>query len=583
MEEPHSYPEWVTTESERKLHDDFRYFIWLIWAHLNLPPPTRRQLAIARYLQNGPRRRMVQAFRGVGKSWLTAAYVLWRLYRNPNERIMVVSANEDKAIEFATFVRRLIEEIEQLQFLRPAPGQRDSVLAFDVGPSQADPAPSVRAVGISGQLTGGRATIIVSDDVEVPKNSWTETMREKLAEQIKEYDAVLKPNGEIIYLGTPQSAESIYNKLPERGYEIRIWPARYPSPEEREKYTHGQLADDILADLAADPGLVGRTTDPERFSDMDLAEREASYGRAGFRLQFMLDTSLSDAERYPLKLSDLIVMDVPADQGPVRVEWMRDPQRIISDLQNPGFAGDRFYLPFHVSAERAAWQGTVMVIDPSGRGADETGYAVVRSLNGMLYLVASGGFRSGYSDETLEGLVMLAKEHKVTQVQIESNFGDGMFQKLIEPWFTRLYPCAIEENRVSVQKERRIIDDLEPVLNQHRLVVDRKVVEEDLKTEEIKYSLFYQLTHLTAERGCLRHDDRLDALAAACRYFRESLARDIKRAEEEHKRKIREKELDEWLRNAGKAGVRQTRYQRVASVLTQRPKRGSPRAPLGRR
>ena len=125
-----SYPEWVQTESEQKLHDDFRYFLWFILSHLKLKP-TKRQYQVALWLQHGPRRRMVQGFRGLGKSWITSAFVLWRLYRNPDERILVVSANEYKATEFATFTRRLIEEIELLQFLRPRDSQRDSVLAFD--------------------------------------------------------------------------------------------------------------------------------------------------------------------------------------------------------------------------------------------------------------------------------------------------------------------------------------------------------------------------------------------------------------------------------------------------------------------
>ena len=30
---------------------------------------------------------MIQAWRGAAKSFLTCAYALWRLYRNPNERV----------------------------------------------------------------------------------------------------------------------------------------------------------------------------------------------------------------------------------------------------------------------------------------------------------------------------------------------------------------------------------------------------------------------------------------------------------------------------------------------------------------
>ena len=39
---------------------------------LDLPSPTRAQYAIADYLQHGPKRLQIQAFRGVGKAGLQA-------------------------------------------------------------------------------------------------------------------------------------------------------------------------------------------------------------------------------------------------------------------------------------------------------------------------------------------------------------------------------------------------------------------------------------------------------------------------------------------------------------------------------
>lgn len=84
--------------------------------------------------------------------------------------------------------------------------------------------------------------------------------------------------------------------------------------------------------LNADPTLVGDPTDPQRFSDFDLLEREASYGRSGFALQFKLNTRLSDALKYPLKVSDLIVTDVATDSAPARLVWASDSQNIINEL-----------------------------------------------------------------------------------------------------------------------------------------------------------------------------------------------------------------------------------------------------------
>lgn len=544
-------------------------FCYVLWKHLNLPEPTPIQYDIALYLQKGPKRRMVQAFRGVGKSWLTAGYVLWRLLKNPNERVLVVSASKDRADAFSVFVKRLIEEVPLLQHLRPDPtkGHRDSIVAFDVGPSSAAQAPSVRSVGINGQLTGGRATLIVADDVEVPKNSYTQTMRDKLSESVKEFDAVLVPEGgEIIYLGTPQTEMSLYNSLPERGYGIRIWPARYLPLSANDKYK-GRLAPMLLEAVMANPALAtltasrGASTEPGRFTDIDLLEREASYGRSGFALQFMLDTTLSDAERYPLRVGDLIIMDLDLEMAPVKIVWASGREQMDETVESVGFPGDRWVKPMWTSTGAegfAKYTGKMLFIDPSGRGKDETGYAFVYALHGMLFLMDCGGFTDGYSPKTLQALADLAKKWKVNYVDAEDNFGDGMFKELFKPYLARTWPCTINEEmkRVNTQKERRIIDTLEPVMNQHRLVVSRALVKKDMQNYNEHagdrwqtYQLFYQLTRITKEKGALLHDDRLDALCGAIAYWTESMNQDQDNALELHREALLDKDLEDFMDN----------------------------------
>lgn len=546
------------TSKPDPIKDDFRNFVYLVWKHLNLPDPTDLQYDISAYLQHGPRRRIIEAFRGIGKSWLTAAYVLWRLYRNPEERILVVSASKDRADSFSIFVKRLIDEMPLLHHLRPRAGQRDSNIAFDVGPSSAHQAPSVRSVGITGQLTGGRATIIIADDVEVPKNALTQAMRDKLSEAVKEFDAVLVPGGEIIYLGTPQTEMSLYNALPDRGYEVRVWPARYPSGEQRDRYG-SRLAPFITQALVVCPELAtrysgrGTPTDPERFSDKDLMEREFSYGRSGFAMQFMLDTAASDTDRYPLKLSDLVIMSLNPDIAPIKVAWGAGPEQIINDLPNVGMAGDKLLRPMFIAKDFIEYQGVVMAIDPAGRGGDELGYAIVAMLNGFLYVLASGGLKGGYTDDNLEKLARLAKRYHAKQIIIESNFGDGMFTKLLTPFLVRIHPCTTEEVRHNTQKEKRIIDTMEPVMNQHRLVFDDALVRQDYENyndypqeHAHKYQLLYQLTRITRERQALAKDDRLDALAMAIAYWVEQMDKDTQQVLQEHHNKALDDELEKF-------------------------------------
>jgi hypothetical protein len=541
---------------------DFRNFMFLVWKHLGLPAPTPVQYDIADYLQHGPKRSIIEAFRGVGKSWITSAFVCWVLLRDPQLKILVVSASKTRADDFSTFTKRLIAEMPLLQHLMARPGQRDSNISFDVGPSRPDHSPSVKSVGITGQLTGSRADLIIADDVEVVGNSLTQMMRDKLSSLVKEFDAIIKPleTSRILYLGTPQTEMTLYTQLTQRGYMLRVWPARFPQAKNMLRYSE-TLAPMLVEMLNGDPTLPeqcsgrGAPTDPIRFDDLDLCEREASYGRSGFAMQFMLDPSYSDADKFPLKLADLIVLDCDPKMAPIKVVWGSSPELARNDLPTVGLAGDRLYRPMWVAKENYnPYSGVVMSIDPSGRGGDELAYAIVAFLNGYLYVLRVRGLKGGYQDSNLELLAKEAKKYGVNQIIAESNFGDGMFTKLLEPHLQRIHPCAVEEVHNSIQKERRIIDTLEPVMNQHRLVMDAKVVLEDFENyngysgeTEARYQLFYQLTRITREKGALAKDDRLDALAIAIGYWVEVMDQDTNRIVEEHREAALQMELGKFM------------------------------------
>lgn len=533
---------------------DFRNFLYVVWKHLNLPQPTPIQYEIADYMQRGDRRAIIEGFRGVGKSWICSAYVVHQLLLDPRKNILVVSASKTRADDFSTFTLRLIHELPILAHLRPNDKQRFSKISFDVGPAPASHAPSVKSLGVTSQLTGSRADIIVADDIEVVGNSATQGMRDKLGEQVKEFDAIIKPDEDsrILFLGTPQCEDTIYNKLTERGYRKQIWTAKYI-----DENTNRKNYDSSVNSICVDSERVGSSTEPLRFSDIDLAEREASYGRTGFSMQFMLDTRLSDLDRYPLKTSDLIVMSVDPEMAPEKLVWARDPKlEWDSSVPNVALSGDRFYRPLETIGDYIPYTGAVMSIDPSGRGRDETAFSIVKMLNGYLYVTDGGGLQGGYDEKTLKALAMKAKQHKVNEIVVESNFGDGMFVELFKPVLTKIHPCTIEEVRHNIQKERRIIDTLEPVMNQHRLVVDPKVIQEDYESaqrypneSQLKYQLIYQLSRLTSNRGAITHDDRLDALSMAVGYWTQQMAQDADRRIVDRKDDLLREELDRFLGN----------------------------------
>ena len=538
------------------LQGDFKLFLQALWGQLDLPSPTRAQYAIADYLQHGPKRLQIQAFRGVGKSWITGAFVLWTLFKDPEKKIMIISASKERADNMSIFLQKLIIETPWLKHLQPKNDEaRWSRISFDVNCSPHQ-APSVKSVGITGQLTGSRADLMVLDDIEVPGNSMTELMREKLLQLCTEAESILTPktDSRICYLGTPQTSFTVYRKLAERNYRPFVWPARFPKTT---KNYEGTLAPQLVEDI--DSGAEAwDVTDPDRFNNDDLLEREASMGRSNFQLQFMLDTTLSDAEKFPLKMADLIVTSVNPKLAPDNIVWCSDPSNVIRELPTVGLPGDYFYRPMQFSeGDWRPYTETICSIDPSGRGTDETAASYISQHNGFLYLHEMRAYRDGYSDNTLLDILRGCKKYNVNTLVIETNFGDGLVAELFRKHLLQTKQnIAVEEVRANVRKEDRIIDALEPVLNQHRLVVDRSVIDWDYKSnadaapeERLLYMLFYQMSRMCREKGAVKHDDRLDCLAQGVKYFQDAMAISAQEQINQRKREDWNEMIEDFLDN----------------------------------
>jgi len=539
------------------LQDDFKLFLQALWDQLDLPSPTRAQYAIADYLQNGPKRLQIQAFRGVGKSWITGAFVLWTLFKDPERKIMIISASKERADNMSIFLQKLIIETPWLNHLQPKSDEsRWSRISFDVNCSPHQ-APSVKSVGITGQLTGSRADLMILDDIEVPGNSMTEMMREKLLQLCTEAESILTPkeDSRIMYLGTPQTVFTVYRKLAERNYRPFVWPSRYPRKGKLSQY-EGLLAPQIVEDI--ENGVEDwDVTDPDRFDNTDLLEREAAMGRSNYMLQFQLDTSLSDAEKFPLKMADLVVTSVNPDTAPESVVWCSDPSNVIRDLPTVGLPGDYFYSPMQLVGEWDSYSERICSVDPSGRGADETAAAFLSQRNGFIYLHEMRAYRDGYSDGTLLDIIRGCRKYGVTKLLIESNFGDGIVAELFKKHLISTQQnIDIEETRANVRKEDRIIDSLEPVLNQHRLIIDKSVIEWDYNSnkdaapeQRLLYMLFYQMSRMCREKGAVRHDDRLDCLSQGIQYYTDALSISAHEAIKTRKREDWNSLLEDFLEN----------------------------------
>lgn len=568
---------------------DFRNFLYLAWQHLGLPNPTPAQYEIAHRLQHGfdsaeavqledsermrieskPREDIIRCFRSLGKSYITSAYAIWRLMRNPrDEKIMVVSATGSKSKEFVAQTKGILQSMPLVQWLLEGnrdsgANRRDMAEQFDVAGASLAQSYSVAARGITGQITGSRATLLIADDIEVERNSLTEDARQRIVKIVQsDFIPITKTEhgkGDIIFLGTPQTEESVYNVLvKEMGFRCITIPVRYPTQDKLKNYVltdtqTGQdvniLAQYLRTEFDEEKLSYGQPTDT-RFGEDELLTIEAK-GRSSFALQYMLDTSLSDAERYPLKQHDLVVMACNPTKAPLTVQWGRhnDKHNLVRDIPNLGFSGDHFLRPLFIDDDWNDYEAKVLFVDPSGRGADETAWAIVAVLNGIMYLLHVGGFAADPA-EAMTRIAMDAKKYDVQTIEVEPNYGQGMWVAAFQPILSRIWAggCTVVESEwAKGQKEGRIIDTLEPVMAQHRLVIDEDLARREAKHNDHKYSLLYQLTHITRDRGALKHDDRLDALSGAVAHFQRSMSQDINQAAKSVLDERMELEIEDFL------------------------------------
>ena len=511
---------------------------------------TPNQLDMALYLETGPLYRMIQAQRGQAKTTVTAAYAVWRQIHDPSTRVLIISSGDTMAQEISNWVIQIMTGMEELACMLPdrSHGDRASVSAYDIhyvlkGPEKS---PSVACVGITSNLQGKRADVLIADDIESAKNSQTEIQRERITHLSRDFTSICS-KGDIIYLGTPQSIDSIYNGLPGRGFSIRVWPGRYPTPKEMENYGEF-LAPSIRKALEKDPslqtggGLIGdrgKPTDNVILGEDILLKKEIDQGAAYFQLQHMLDTRLADAERYPLKLDNLIFSSISNDGAPLLYQRHKVPANRIYTQQDYPVKAQYYRAADFSASEWGVFEGTHMYVDPAGGGqnGDETAYAVTRFMAGKIFLVDAGGVPGGLGEESLMRLTNIAAKWGPETISIESNYGNGALSHIWQPMLLKQVIAEIEDVWESGQKELRIIDCLEPIIGSGRLIIEEELIQSDwdrvkhYPTEkQTSYMLFHQMSRITRDKNSLIHDDRLDAVAGSCRHWTERLQEDEEHA-----------------------------------------------------
>ena len=562
---------WRNLEALQEHYSDFKDFLYDAMTELMGFDCTDIQLDMGDYLQDGPRYSMIQAQRSQAKSTIVAMFAVWSLIHNPKERVLIISAGSDVAMEIANWVIQIIMSWDILECMRPdrQHGDRASAKAFDIHwqLKGVEKSPSVACIGVTANMQGRRADLLVPDDIESSKNGLTEIQRQHLIHLSRDFTSICQ-TGRIVYLGTPQTNDSIYNTLPGRGYDIRIWPGRYPTEGEEDHYGD-HLAPLIRARMEADPSLrtghgvtgeSGAPTDPVLLPEELLTLKELDQGPAYFQLQHMLNTKLSDATRFPLNTRDLIVMHLNNDNAPSDIQWMPDRKK---KLEFDGLKQFEFYSPWSTGDELFDYEMSYVYVDTAGGGTngDETVATAVKFLHGYIFVMEQLALPGGYDPETFQKLAAFVYKHKANEIGVEQNHGYGAFAKMWSPVLLKYYEdktgkraCPkIIDDWVNTQKEIRMAETLDPIMARHRLIVNHKVFENDWQSvqdypidKRTIYTLANQMNKLTLERNALIHDDRLDSLASAVRRFVDRMNVDEKMREAQKATSENMKMMAEW-------------------------------------
>ncbi len=233
----------------------FAEFVWVWYRRQGMATPAIH-LRMADWLEarwrEGSAHWLLMAFRGAGKSTLVGLFCAWLLGTDASLRILVLAAEQALAVKMVRNVKRIVEAHPFLAPLVPAKNEQWAGDRFTVARALDLRDPSVLARGVTGNVTGARADVVICDDVEVPNTCETPEKRAELRRRLAEIEYVLTPGGVQLYVGTPHTYYTIYAEsarpeadedapfldgfhrlevplLDDRGDSA--WPARYPPAE----------------------------------------------------------------------------------------------------------------------------------------------------------------------------------------------------------------------------------------------------------------------------------------------------------------------------------------------------------------
>lgn len=455
------------------LTEQFRVFLEL-W-NINqryITPSIHRRMAkwLATSLKNGDQQLLLMAFRGAGKSTIVALYVTFLLWVEPATRVLVLAADQSLANKMVRNIRKLIESHPLTTHLRPTKPDQWAADRFTINRDRELRDPSVLAAGITTNITGCRADIIIYDDVEVPNTCGTHEKRLSLRERLNESRFVLAAGGKQLFIGTPHSYFSIYAAK-----------ARKEINEER-PYLDGFKRKEI-------PILnkLGGSNWPEQFSRKDIDQIKTQVGPQQFQSQMMLRPVNITESRLDTKLLQYYESELDPHEVMGVLHLSLNGKKIIScsSWWDPSYGGEK--------SDHSVF--AVIFIDEAGH----------YYLHHISY-IKTGNTGLDEATDQCQQVVNIVKKYFIPSISIETN-GIGKFLPgiLKNELAKENINCAVIEKTSSQSKQVRILEAFDVVLAAQALSVHDAVKNTPFIHEMIEWQP-------SNKNG---FDDGLDAVAGA--------------------------------------------------------------------
>jgi hypothetical protein len=460
---------------------------FLLWARRQRWEVPLLHIRICRWLEtcDAPER-VLMVFRGAAKSTIYAIWKAYGLYRDPTKVSLIWAADDKLATKLTRDTINVLRHHPLCMGLLP---RKPGAQSFWVSGATDARNPSMQAVGVGSNATGSRANDIDFDDVEVPKNIKTPEARLNLRMKIDDSAHIAVPGSQSTYIGTPHTHDSIYTELEEGGANVLKIPlferhTRYTETTQRKRYAIGFPIDEdglyVLAGIHKFAKLLVEGRDYRVVGKEVVFDKPPSVGVLDFYSgcawpeRFTRD----DIEKRRRRTRTINGWDSQYQLEAKPVEEIRlDPAKIIPyeceiEIRHVNNSVTLWLGQAKIETVAMRWDPASgkLKSDVSSTGIvfqDETGRRYIHRVEQLLGEVATFDEISG--KKIVGGQVWqlcdLIENFQIPCIVIETNGIGGFAPAVLKACLKqRKLQCGVKEEASVVNKAKRILEGLEPLL-----------------------------------------------------------------------------------------------------------------------